>query len=78
MKLEEYQRLKKIADEAQRQNDRVAGAIEQLRKQLRKEGCGSLEDAVVERDRIAVELKKLERTFDKESTAFEKEFGDRT
>lgn len=74
--LDKYNQLKRQVEQLQREHDRAAGALEQIRLRLVTEfGCNSIKQA----ERLLVKLEQeageLEKRFDKELKDFQKELA---
>ena len=76
--LKKYQQLKDKVDQAQRQADKAAGALDQLMQQLKKEfDCDSLEEAEKLKTKLQKEEVKKEKEFTDALEEFERQWGDK-
>lgn len=73
MDVEDYQRLQKQVGSLQREHDRTAGALTESKKRLAEYGCTNLKQAKAKLTKLERELAGLERGFERELKAFEKE-----
>jgi archaellum component FlaC len=72
MDLKEYQSLKSKVESAQRQHDRVEGALEQKHQQLEEDfGCDSLKAANKHIDGEDKEIARLDKEYEVRLQAFE-------
>lgn len=72
MKLDDYTNLKQKVDRLQRESDKAAGALEQLKSQLRKEfECSSLEEAKSLLAKLEREEVKAKKEFETAMAEFE-------
>ena len=77
MDLKRFQALKDRAEALQREADRAAGALQQLKFRLKDEfNCKTLEEAEKLLQRLSKEQKEAEKTFNQALKIFEAEFGD--
>jgi hypothetical protein len=74
---DEYLKLKKKADAAQKKADKAQGAYDQILKQLKDEfGCSSLEEAQLLLKKMKKKEKKIVKEFDEAMEAYTKECAD--
>lgn len=72
MDIKEYQALKSKVEAAQRQHDRIEGAIEQKEQQLEDLlGCKSLKEANQQIAREEKEIAKIRKEFEDQLKAYE-------
>ena len=75
--LARYQQLKKTADEAQREADRQAGVLVELKKQLKKDfGVGSIGEARALLKKLRKEEAKAETEYEEALDAFTEKYPD--
>lgn len=76
--VERYLAAKRLAEKAQREQDRAAGVLDGLLTRLSKEfGCDSIELAKKLHIKLQAELKKAELALQKALAAFEEKWSDR-
>lgn len=76
MNLNKFERLRKRIKEVQREADKAAGALAEVKKRLAEYGCKTVVEAKKLLKKKRAESVKLHDEFDSELEAFEKEFGD--
>lgn len=77
MDLDEYKNLKERAEQAKREADRAAGALEQTMTRIKTEfGCATLKEARAKLAKLEVEENELGREFDTKLQAFSTKWKD--
>lgn len=75
--LEEYNRIKKAADDRRKEVDQAEGAYNQLLKDLKEEfGCDSIEAAEAKLVELEVQEKAAEEAYQTELTTYKEKWGD--
>lgn len=76
--IQEFQQLKKNADQLQREADRAEGALQQLKQKLKEEfDCSSVKQAKKMLEELAAEEAKLTEAYGEAKEKFDKKWSDR-
>lgn len=77
MGLQRFERLKQQADTLQRDVSRAEGALEQLKKDIKKEfDCDTIKAAEALLKKLEWDAQQAEEKFDKALADFEEQFGE--
>ena len=75
--LQEFQRLEKSVEDAERRKSRAEGALAELDRRLEEFGCSSLEEVPEVRKKLNKEEEDLEKKFRAAMEEFDKQFGNK-